>query len=203
MNLLTRKTGLGVMGFADMLVRLGVAYDSEEGVEIGQAVMRFIADEARAESERLAVERGPFLAWEGSRQHAAGMKPQRNACQLTVAPTGTISMIAGCSSGIEPIFALAFRKHNIMEGQTLFYVDSAFEAVARHEGFYSDEIAEWLSTGNSLQDSPEAPEWVKGRLRHRAGHRAGVARPHAGRLPGVHGRRHLQDHQLPQLGHRG
>ena len=161
MNLLTRKTGLGVMGFADMLVRLGVAYDSEDGVEIGRSVMRFIADEARAESERLAVERGPFLAWEGSRQHAAGMKPQRNACQLTVAPTGTISMIAGCSSGIEPIFALAFRKHNILEGQTLFYVDSAFEAVGRHEGFYSDEIAEWLSTGNSLQDSPEAPEWVK------------------------------------------
>ena len=89
------------------------------------------------------------------------MKPQRNACQLTVAPTGTISMIAGCSSGIEPIFALAFRKHNILEGQTLFYVDSAFEAVGRHEGFYSDEIAEWLSTGNSLQDSPEAPEWVR------------------------------------------
>ena len=162
MNLLTRKTGLGVMGFADMLIRLGVAYDSEDGVEIGRSVMRFIADEARAESERLAVERGPFLAWEGSRQHAAGMKPQRNACQLTVAPTGTISMIAGCSSGIEPIFALAFRKHNILEGQTLFYVDSAFEAVGKHEGFYSDEIAEWLSTGNSLQDSTEAPEWVKG-----------------------------------------
>ncbi len=161
MNLLTRKTGLGVMGFADMLVRLGVPYDSEEGVEIGRAVMQFIASEARAESERLAVERGPFLAWEGSRQQLAGMTPQRNACQLTVAPTGTISMIAGCSSGIEPIFALAFRKHNILEGQTLFYVDSAFEAVARHEGFYSDEIAEYLSTGNSLQDSEEAPEWVK------------------------------------------
>ena len=161
MNLLTRKTGLGVMGFADMLVRLGVPYDSEEGVEIGRAVMRFIADEARAESERLAEERGPFLAWEGSRQQLAGMKPQRNACQLTVAPTGTISMIAGCSSGIEPIFALAFRKHNILEGQTLYYVDSAFEAVATHEGFYSDDVAEYLSAGNSLQDSPDAPEWVK------------------------------------------
>ena len=161
MNLLTRKTGLGVMGFADMLVRLGVPYDSEEGVEIGRTVMQFIADEARAESELLAVERGPFLAWEGSRQQLAGMKPQRNACQLTVAPTGTISMIAGCSSGIEPIFALAFRKHNILEGQTLYYVDGAFEAVATHKGFYSDDIAEWLSTGNSLQDSPEAPEWVK------------------------------------------
>ena len=161
MNLLTRKTGLGVMGFADMLVRLGVPYDSEEGVEIGRAVMQFIADEARAESERLAVERGPFLAWEGSRQQLAGMTPQRNACQLTVAPTGTISMIAGCSSGIEPIFALAFRKHNILEGQTLYYVDSAFEAVARHEGFYSDELAEYLSAGSSLQDSEDAPEWVK------------------------------------------
>ncbi len=161
MNLLTRKTGLGVMGFADMLVRLGVPYDSEEGVEIGRQVMRFIADEAREESERMAISRGPFLAWPGSRQQIAGMKPQRNACQLTVAPTGTISMIAGCSSGIEPIFALAFRKHNILEGQTLYYVDSAFEAVATHEGFYSDDLAEYLSAGNSLQDNDGVPEWAK------------------------------------------
>ena len=161
MNLLTRKTGLGVMGFADMLVRLGVPYDSEEGVEIGRQVMRFIADEAREESERMAISRGPFLAWPGSRQQIAGMKPQRNACQLTVAPTGTISMIAGCSSGIEPIFALAFRKHNILEGQTLYYVDSAFEAVATHEGFYSDDLAEYLSAGNSLQDNDDVPEWAK------------------------------------------
>jgi ribonucleoside-diphosphate reductase alpha chain len=161
MNMLTRKTGLGVMGFADMLVRLGVPYDSEEGVEIGRQVMGFIAREARAESERLAEARGPFLAWEGSRAQIAGMKPQRNACQLTVAPTGTISMIAGCSSGIEPIFALAFRKQNILDGQTLYYVDDAFKAVAREEGFYSDELAEWLSQGNSLQKSPDVPEWVK------------------------------------------
>jgi ribonucleoside-diphosphate reductase alpha chain len=161
MNMLTRKTGLGVMGFADMLVRLGVPYDSEEGVEIGRQVMSFIAREARTESERLAEQRGPFLAWEGSRAQIAGMKPQRNACQLTVAPTGTISMIAGCSSGIEPIFALAFRKQNILDGQTLYYVDNAFEAVAQAEGFYSDDLAEWLSQGNSLQKSPDVPEWVK------------------------------------------
>ena len=161
MNMLTRKTGLGVMGFADMLVRLGVPYDSEEGVEIGRQVMAYISREARTESERLAEARGPFLAWEGSRAQIAGKKPQRNACQLTVAPTGTISMIAGCSSGIEPIFALAFRKQNILDGQTLYYVDDAFEAVARAEGFYSDELAEWLSQGNSLQKSPDVPTWVK------------------------------------------
>ncbi|MEC9140359.1 MAG: vitamin B12-dependent ribonucleotide reductase [Chloroflexota bacterium] len=161
MNMLTRKIGLGVMGFADMLVRLGIPYDSEEGVEIGRQMMHFIAAETRIKSEQLAESRGPFLAWEGSRAQLAGKKPQRNACQLTVAPTGTISMIAGCSSGIEPLFALAFRKQNILEGQTLYYVDEAFEAVARAEGFYSDELAGWLSQGNSLQESPDVPKWVK------------------------------------------
>ena len=161
MNLLTRKIGLGVMGFADMLARLGVAYDSEEGVEIGRRIMRVIAQESRAESERLAEQRGPFGAWEGSRPHVNGEKPFRNACQLTVAPTGTISMIAGCSSGIEPLFALAFRKHNILEGQTLYYVDSAFEAVARHEGFYSDDLTEFLAQGHSLAESSDVPDWVK------------------------------------------
>ena len=165
MNEQTRKVGLGVMGFADMLVRLGIPYDSEEGIETGRQVMWFIAQEARAESERLAEERGAFGAWEGSRPQQRGDKPLRNACQLTVAPTGTISMIAGCSSGIEPLFALAFRKHNILEGQTFYYVDEAFEAVARHEGFYSDDLMEELAQGSSLRSSSlrqgqDSPPWA-------------------------------------------
>ena len=127
MNLGTRKLGLGVMGFADLLVKLGVAYDSDEGVEIGRKIMAFFKEESDNESRDLAIERGPFPKWTGSEMEKRGEEPLRNACRLTVAPTGTISMIAGASSGIEPIFSLAYRKHNILEGETLFYVDKNFE----------------------------------------------------------------------------
>ena len=161
MTRLTRKIGLGVMGFADMLVRLGIAYDSEEGMETGRQVMGFIQDEADAASAGLAELRGAFPAFKGSRLDTPGARLMRNACRLTVAPTGTISMIAGCSSGIEPLFALAYRKHNILEGRTLYYVDEAFESVARGEGFYTDSLADSLSEGHSLQDADDVPAWVK------------------------------------------
>ena len=91
----------------------------------------------------------------------AGEKEKRNACTLTVAPTGTISMIAGCSSGIEPVFSLAYRKHNILEGKTLYYVDENFEAVAKERGFYNDDLLEHLSNGGSLQDRDDVPSDVK------------------------------------------
>ncbi len=158
---LTRKIGLGVMGFADMLVRLGIPYDSDEGLATARDVMGFISHEADAASSALAETRGTFPAFKGSRLDHPGAPPMRNACRLTVAPTGTISMVAGCSSGVEPIFALAFRKHNILEGQTLFYIDEAFEAVSRNEGFYSDELTDWLSEGNSLQATADVPGWTK------------------------------------------
>ncbi|MBT4074771.1 MAG: vitamin B12-dependent ribonucleotide reductase [Chloroflexi bacterium] len=161
----TRKIGLGVMGFADMLVELGVPYDSDEAIEIGRALMAFIRDESDQASIDLAAERGPFPAFAGSKWDENGDPDIRNACRLTVAPTGTISMIAGCSSGIEPIFSLAFRKQNILEGQTLFYVDKNFERIARERGFYSEELLEHLSDGGSLQDREDVPEDVK-RLFH-------------------------------------
>ncbi|MFW6195618.1 MAG: adenosylcobalamin-dependent ribonucleoside-diphosphate reductase, partial [Chloroflexota bacterium] len=161
----TRKIGLGVMGFADMLAQLGIPYDTEEGVDMGRGLMRFIQEESDRESERLAEERGPFPAFKGSRYEQEGRKPIRNACRLTVAPTGTISMIAGCSSGIEPIFSLAFRKHNILGGETLFYVDKNFDRIARARGFYSDELLKHLADGGSLQDREDVPEDVK-RLFH-------------------------------------
>ena len=161
MTKLTRKIGLGVMGFADMLVRLGIAYNSEEGLATGREVMAFIAQEADAASVELAEARGVFPAFKGSRHDQLGGLRLRNACRLTVAPTGTISMIAGCSSGIEPLFALAFRKHNILEGQTLYYVDEAFEAVARQEGFYSEDLTEKLAQGSSLKEIPWVPAWAK------------------------------------------
>ena len=161
----TRKLGLGLMGFADMLVLLGIPYDTEEAVELGRRLMRSFMDNADAESLVMAEERGPFPAWHESTAAQQGEKPFRNACRLTVAPTGTISMIAGASSGIEPIFSLAFRKQNILEGKTLYYVDKNFERIAEDRGFYSDELLEHLSNGGSLQDRDEVPDDVK-RLFH-------------------------------------
>ncbi len=161
----TRKIGLGVMGFADMLVELGIPYDSEAGIETGRNLMRFIQQEADAASADLARERGPYPAWEGGAPQKRGETPMRNACRLTVAPTGTISMIAGCSSGIEPIFSLAFRKQNILEGQTLYYVDRNFERIAHERGFYSEELMGYLADGGSLLDRDDVPEDVR-RLFH-------------------------------------
>jgi len=161
MNLGTRKLGLGVMGFADMLVKLGISYDSEEGIEIGRKLMSFFKQESDYESRALAIERGSFPKWEGSEMESKGEKPLRNACRLTVAPTGTISMIAGASSGIEPIFSLAYRKHNILEGETLFYIDKNFETICKYKNIYSNELMEFLSDGGSLQDRAEVPEEVK------------------------------------------
>jgi len=161
----TRKLGLGLMGFADMLVQLGIPYDTEEAVELGRKLMAFIRDNADAESMALAEERGPFPAWFDSEAAKRGDKPYRNACRLTVAPTGTISMIASASSGIEPIFALAFRKQNILEGKTLYYVDKNFERISKERGFYSEELLDHLAGGGSLQDRDDVPNDVK-RLFH-------------------------------------
>ena len=161
MNLGTRKLGLGVMGFADLLVKLGVAYDSDRGIEIGRKIMAFFKEESDNESRDLAIERGPFPKWTGSEMEKRGEEPLRNACRLTVAPTGTISMIAGASSGIEPIFSLAYRKHNILEGETLFYVDQNFENICRYENIYSEDLMEYLSDGGSLLDRDDVPESVK------------------------------------------
>lgn len=160
-NKLSRKIGLGVMGFADMLIKMKMNYDSEEAVDMGRKVMKFIQTEADVKSEELAEIRGPFEGWKGSRPQINGDKPIRNACRLTVAPTGTISMIAGCSSGIEPVFSLAYRKQNILEGKTLYYVDKNLEKVAKEKGFYSEDLLEHLSNGGSLQDREDVPSDVK------------------------------------------
>jgi len=157
----TRKIGLGVMGFADMLARMRIPYDSEDGLQIGRSVMRFIMEEADQMSQELAEQRGVFPASKGSIYDAPGQPKMRNACRLTVAPTGTISMIAGCSSGIEPLFALSYHKHNILGGESLRYVDQGFEKAARENGFYSDDLMTSLANGGSLQDRDDVPEWAK------------------------------------------
>lgn len=152
----TRKIGLGVMGFADMLVNLGIPYNSEDGINLGYKVMRFIREESDQTSEELADERGPFPGYTGSKYDQEG-RPMRNACRLTVAPTGTISMIAGCSSGIEPLFSLCYHKHNILEGESLVYVDDNFEKAAREGSFYTEELMSFLADGGSIQDRQDVP----------------------------------------------
>jgi ribonucleoside-diphosphate reductase alpha chain len=151
-----RKTGLGVMGFADMLVQLGIPYDSEEALKTGEEVMSFIQEKSHAMSERLADDRGAFPNFPGS----IYKKPIRNATVTTVAPTGTISIIAGCSSGIEPLFAISFVR-NVMEGTKLLEVNPYFEAVARERGFYSEELMMKIAKHGTLASIDEVPEDIK------------------------------------------
>jgi len=156
----TRKIGLGVMGFADMLIQLRVPYNSEKALETAEKVMRFISDKATAESVSLGTSRGLFPAFGGSTYDSNDGLRVRNATRTTIAPTGTLSIIANCSSGIEPLFALSYFRH-ILDGQTLIEINPYFEAVARKESFYSPELMKKLAEGGSLHDMKEVPAWVK------------------------------------------
>jgi ribonucleoside-diphosphate reductase alpha chain len=153
-----RKIGLGVMGFADMLIRLGVPYDSEEGISTAEDVMRFIQEKGRFYSARLAEERGPFPNHEGSvYDGGAGV---RNATVTTIAPTGTISIMAGCSSGIEPLFALAFTR-TVMEGTELAEVNPLLEEIAAERGFDSPETMKEVAKSGTLHGMKSVPEDVR------------------------------------------
>ena len=156
----TRKIGLGVMGFADLLIQMQVPYKSKLAREIGSKLMQKIREVADQESLDLAVKRGVFPAWENS-NYDRETEQFRNHCRLTVAPTGTISMIADTSSGIEPTFALAWKKQNILEGKTLNYVNKYFEADAKKHGFYSEDLMDYLAEGGSLASAPQVPDWAK------------------------------------------
>jgi ribonucleoside-diphosphate reductase alpha chain len=152
-----RRIGLGVMGFADMLCLLGVPYDGEEALGIAEKLMSFINDEAHAESERIAEKRGSFPNFEGSAWEKQGWKRMRNATATTVAPTGTISIIAGCSSGIEPLFAVAFVR-NVLEGTHLFEVNWVFEELARRRGVWRTDLAEEVARSGTLAGIDGIPE---------------------------------------------
>ena len=155
----TRKIGLGVMGFADMLITLGISYDSEEALQIGTDIMQFIDEEALKASVELGKERGVFPAFEGSKYADEGLRV-RNATRTTIAPTGTLSMIAGCSSGIEPLFALSYTR-NILDGARLVEGNPCFEEAARNGDFYSEELMRKLADGAHLSDIEDAPDKIK------------------------------------------
>jgi ribonucleoside-diphosphate reductase alpha chain len=167
-----RRIGLGVMGFADMLIALGIPYDSPEAVELGRRVQRFVDDEAKNESERLASIRGPFPEWERSiwgpdatcARDAQGdrirpMRRLRNCNVTTVAPTGTISIIAGCSSGIEPLFAVAFMRNQA--GVLMPDVNEDFVAIARREGWFSDDLMRRIAEAGHIAFDEVPEKWQR------------------------------------------
>jgi len=150
-----RKIGLGVMGFASMLVKLGIPYDSDEGLVIAEEVMDFINIEARKASVKLAEERGDFLNIAKSKITS----PQRNASLTTIAPTGSISIIAETSSGIEPLFAVVYQKSNILEDNTFFEINPNFEEIGTREGWYNKSlINSVIRNGGRVTGIPEVPE---------------------------------------------
>ena len=160
MTLANRKIGLGIMGFAHMLIRLRIPYDSEEAVSIAEELMSFIQETARQASAALAERRGVFPNFAGSIYDAPGRRKMRNATVTTIAPTGSISIIAGTSSGIEPIFALAYRRH-VLEGEGLLEVDPIFEEVAREQGFHSQELMKKVARTGSVQNLEGVPAEIR------------------------------------------
>lgn len=154
-----RKIGLGVMGFADMLMRLRVPYNSEEGVQLAREIMSFIQNAAKEASIQLGEERGSFPNYDQSIFAETG-RPMRNSTVTTIAPTGTISIIAGCSSGVEPIFALAFTR-NVMDDDKLIEVNAQFEEILREEGLYSEDLIARVAKQGNVQGIEEIPEELR------------------------------------------
>jgi ribonucleoside-diphosphate reductase alpha chain len=155
-----RKIGLGVMGFADMLIKLGIPYDSKDALMMAEKLMSFISKEAIQKSVELAEEKGSFPNFKGSLWEKKGYKMIRNATVTTIAPTGTISIIAGCSSGIEPLFAVSFVR-NVLEGTKLLEVNPVFEEVAKRRGFYSADLMMEIAKKGSIQEIDGIPDDVK------------------------------------------
>lgn len=155
----TRKIGLGVMGWADMLCKLGIAYNSQKAIKLSEKIMHFIQDEARKASIELAETRGVFPLFDKSIFKDLGVKV-RNATTTTIAPTGTLSIIAGCSSGIEPIFAISYIR-NVMDNDELIEVNPIFKEVAEACGVYSDDLMRKIAKKGSLHEFSEIPEEIR------------------------------------------
>ncbi|UCD92683.1 MAG: vitamin B12-dependent ribonucleotide reductase [Methanobacteriota archaeon] len=155
-----RKIGLGVMGFADMLIMMGIRYDSEEAINVAEDVIGFISDKAKSESQRIASERGPFPNFKGSAYEKRGEPELRNATLTTIAPTGSLSIIADCSSGIEPLFSMSY-VHEVMGGEKLVRTNSEFVRIANEGGLFTEELMEEVASKGSIQDFEEIPGDVR------------------------------------------
>jgi len=153
-----RRIGLGIMGWADLLFIMGIPYDAPEAIALAERLMSFVKEKSHDQCGKLAEERGPFPNW--SQSIYREIRPMRNSTVTTIAPTGTISMIAGCSSGIEPIFALAFqhRVKNPDGERVLTFVNETFEKIAKARGLYSDALKEEIARRGSLHGIPGVPE---------------------------------------------
>ncbi len=159
-TLANRKIGLGIMGFADALFKMKIPYDSREALEIAERLMSFIQSESHKASQYLAEERGVFPNWKGSVWEKKGIK-MRNATTTTIAPTGTISIIANCSSGIEPVYALAFKRMHILDGEEFFEVNPIFEETLKQLNLYREDIIERICEEGSIQEIEEIPEEIR------------------------------------------
>ncbi|MDP4094841.1 MAG: vitamin B12-dependent ribonucleotide reductase, partial [Bacillota bacterium] len=155
----TRKIGLGVMGWADMLCKLNIPYNSQRAVNLAEKVMHFIQDESRKATIELAEVRGVFPEYDKSIYKDLGVKV-RNATTTTIAPTGTLSIIAGVSSGIEPLFAISYIR-NVMDNDELLEVNPLFKQIAMIDGFYSDDLMRRIAQKGSAKDFPEIPKDVQ------------------------------------------
>lgn len=160
-----RKIGLGVMGFADMLVQLGVAYNSDAALEIAEQVMGLVSDVAERTSQHLAEGRGAFPNFVGSKRALSGHPPIRNAAMTSIAPNGTTGIIANCNGGIEPFYAMAYKRETLFNQggatKTLVVVNEWFEKVAKERGFYSSELMERIAETGSIQHLDGIPDDVK------------------------------------------
>ena len=196
-----RRIGLGVMGWADLLFLLNIPYDSDEALTLGTEIMARIEEWGWSASRDLAVERGPFPNFAESIY--ANDAPVRNGTVTTVAPTGSISILADCSSGIEPIFALAFQ-HRVKQGKEyriLNFVNPIFKAEMERRGLWSEELEQHLIATGSVKGAPGMPGGNPARLRHGAGDLAGMACAPAGRLAEARRQLDLQDRQSAERRH--
>lgn len=155
-----RKVGLGVMGFADLLFMLNIAYNSDQALALAEEVMAFVQAQSHQASQDLAAQRGPFPNYHKSIYADANQPPLRNATLTTIAPTGTLSIIADCSSGIEPLFALSFVR-NVMDNDKMVEVNACFEAAAKQRGFYSEELMCQIASCGSIGSLDDIPEDVR------------------------------------------